>query len=60
MAKADVARTLAETPLFAGLDPAAVEAIAEQASVRTFSKGLHLFHQGVLRVMPSTSSRKAG
>ena len=39
-------RTLDETPLFAGLDPAAVEAIAEQASVRTFSKGSHLFHQG--------------
>ncbi len=46
MAKDGVARTLAETPLFEGLDPAAVEAIAEHASVRTFARGSHLFHQG--------------
>jgi CRP/FNR family cyclic AMP-dependent transcriptional regulator len=39
-------RALSEAPLFAGLDKGAIEAIVEQASVREFSKGSHLFHQG--------------
>jgi CRP-like cAMP-binding protein len=42
----DAARLLAETELFAGIDPVAVAELAQRTVRRTFRRGQPLFHQG--------------
>ncbi len=42
----DAAKLLAETELFAGIDPAAAAELAQRTVRRTFRRGQPLFHQG--------------